>query len=38
MNNGEENSNIMIYTRKTYRGDITLPMVLKEIDDQSMSC
>ena len=37
MNNNEENSNIVIFIRKTYRVDIILPIVLNEIDDQSMS-
>ena len=32
MNNNEENSNIMIY-----RLDRILPIILNEIDDQSMS-
>ena len=37
MNNNEENSNIMICIRKTYRIDIILPIVLKEVHDQSIS-
>ena len=34
MNNNEENSNIMMCIRNV---DIILPIVLNEIDDQSMS-
>ena len=36
MNNNEENPNIMICIRKTCRVDIILPIVLNEMDDQSM--
>ena len=37
MNNTEENFNIVICIRKTYRVDKILRIVLNEIDGQSMS-